>query len=444
MKRCSLFLTVILLFLPRNFFCEAKYSLPSVSAKYSYSALTVKAAWKIPQTEFSENPEILLPAWGASLDFSDLYRTETEKIKFSAIFGTVSPSGSILKMKNPALSTSAGAVQNSFSDAAILYTSLPGSANCEKPLGFGTSLKFETNSVLKKLNLTLFSDEKDNFLESALLQLQTGKKSHISISTTSGQFLKSNTTSKWFNATKLFPETQFFATNFQASFISPHFKTKETANLFYEKNFFNSPQATFSSENQIKFRDFLLNFAFFCVSEKEIFTASSARQKTLSQIKINPVFTFYPFNKFKIQGGALCLLEQKIQTDESVEIEKKLGGQINLFTQRTFSKINVFAEGIDSAEKISGAFSHSFYGFLNPVETISFAFTPESEKLRLKCSQKISFRGKTFSGSLTAGATSYIIKKALETFSAEIKMSCTFKAENIFISANAGLLFNII
>lgn len=444
MKRCSLFLTFVLLFLPHDFFCEAKYSLPSVSAKYSYSALTLKAAWKIPQTEFSENPEILLPAWAVNLDFSDFYKRNTESLAFSAICGTISPSGAISKLKSPALSTSAVAIQNSFSDVSMLYTNLPSASNCEKPLAFGTSLKFQTNSVLKKLNLTLFSDEKENFLESALIQLKTGKKSHISISATSGQFLKSNTTSKWFSATKLFPETRFFATNFQASFISPHFKTRETANLFYEQNFFNSPQATFSSENQIKFYDFLLNFAFFCASEKELFTASATRQKTLSQIKLNPVMTFFPFNKFKMQSGALCLFEQKIQSDESIEIEKKLGGQINFYTKRTFSKINVFAEGIDSPEKISGALSHYFYGFLNPVETVSFSFTPESEKLKLKCSQKISFRKKTFSGSFSASATSSIIKNALESLSAEIKMSCAFKVENISVSANAGLSFNVI
>ena len=444
MKKCTLFLTLFLSVFAHGIFAGTKYSVSSVAAKYSLSALTFKTALKIPRTEFSETPDFYLPAWAFKADFSDFYKTERGGIPFSAVFGTVTPSGAISKLKNPALSVLTNAVQNSFLDTTALYVSLPAASNCEKPIGLGTSVKFESNSILKKLNITLYSNEKNDFLESALIQFRTGKKSHFSFSSTSGQFVKSNTTTKWFSATKLFPETEFFATNFQASFISPYFKTKENANLFYRKTVFDFPQATFSTENQMKLKDFMLNFAFFCVSEKELFTASSARQKTLCQIKINPTVTFFPVpNKLKTQFGTMYILEQKIQSDETVKIEKKLAAQINFYTKKSFAKLNVSAQGTDFAEKISGSFCHYYYGFLTPSETFSFALTPENQKLKLRYTQKISFRAKKYSGSVSAGATSYILNDEFEKLSAEIKMSCQAKTKNLSVSANAGLLFNI-
>lgn len=445
MRKCTLFLTLIFLAFAQDLSAEAKYSVSSVSAKYSVSAFALKAAWKVPQTESSETPDFYLPAWAFRVDFSEFYNAERKDLPFSAVFGTVTPSGAVSKLKNPGLSaSSANAVQHSFSDATMLSVPLPGASNCEKPLGLGTSLKFDSKSFLKKVDVTLYSNEENDFLESVRIQLQNGKKSHFSFSITSGQFVKSNSTTKWFSATKLFPETEFFATNFQASFINPYFKTKETANLFYNKNILDFPQATFSSENQLKIKNFLLNFAFFCVSDKELFTASSARQKTLCQIKINPTLTVFPFqNKLKTQFGTICILEQKIQNDESVEIEKKLAGQINFYTRRTFAKLNLAAEGIDSAEKISGSFSHYFYNFLMPAETFSFSFSPNDDKARLKYTQKISLRAKSYSGSISASATSYISKNELENVSTEIKMSCHAKTKNLSVSASAGLLFNV-
>lgn len=444
MRKCTLFLTLIFLAFAQDLSAGPKYSISSVSAKYSLPALTLKTAWKVPQTEFSETPDFYLPAWAFSVDFSEFYKAERNGLPFSAVFGTVTPSGAISKLKSPGLSSSVNAVQNSFLDSTMLSVPLPGASNCEKPVGLGTSLKFEPKSFLKKLDVTLYSNEENDFLESVRIQFQSGKKSHFSFSSTSGQFVKSNTTTKWFSATKLFPEKEFFATNFQASFINPYFKTKETANLFYNKNILDFPQATFSSENQLKIKNFLLNFAFFCVSEKELFTASSARQKTLCQIKINPTLTVFPFqNKLKAQLGTMCILEQKIQNDESIEIEKKFAGQINFYTKRTFSKLNVAAEGIDSAEKISGSFSHYFYNSLTPAETFTFAFIPDNKKLKLKYTQKISFKAKNYSGSISASASSYIINEEFENLSAEIKMSCQAKTKNLSVSASAGLFFNI-
>ncbi len=444
MRKCNLFLTLIFLCLSQNLSAESKYSVSSVSAKYSVSALTLKTAWKIPQTEFSETPDFYSPAWAFCVDFSEFYNEERNFLPFSMILGTVTPSGAISKLKNPALSKSTNAILNSFSDTTMVYVPLPGSSNCEKPLGLGTSLKFKSDSFLQKINITFYSNENNDFLESTAIQLKTGRKSHFSFSSTSGQFVKSNTTTKWFSATKLFPETEFFATNFQTAFASPYFKTKETVNLFYEKNFFDFPQATFSSENQLKIKDFLLNIAFFCASEKELFTASSVRQKTLCQIKINPMLTTFPFgNKLKTQFGAMYILEQKIQNDESIEIEKKLAGQINFYTKRTFSKLNVVAEGIDSTEKISGSFSHYFYNFLTPTEIFYFSFSPDDDKTKLKYTQKISLRKKNYSISLASSATSYISKNELENVSAEIKMSCQAKTKRLSVSASAGLFFNI-
>lgn len=100
-------------------------------------------------------------------------------------------------------------------------------------------------------------------------------------------------------------------------------------------------------------------------------------------------------------------------------------------------------EGIDSAEKISGSFSHYFYNFFTPTETFYFSFAPNDDKAKLKYTQKISFRKKNYSISLASSATSYITKNELENVSAEIKMSCQAKTKNLSVSASAGLFFNI-
>ena len=139
----------------------------------------------------------------------------------------------------------------------------------------------------------------------------------------------------------------------------------------------------------------------------------------------------------------MYILQQKIQSDETVKIEKKLAAQINFYTKKSFAKLNVSAQGTDFAEKISGSFCHYYYGFLTPSETFSFALTPENQKLKLRYTQKISFRAKKYSGSVSAGATSYILNDEFEKLSAEIKMSCQAKTKNLSVSANAGLLFNI-
>lgn len=430
--------------LAQNFSAETKYSVPSVSAKYSVSGATLKTAWKIPQTELNQNPDFFVPAWGLAIDFFNFFDDKAKSAPFSVVAGTVTPSGAISRLKKPSLSSSTVAIRNSFSDASMLFVPLPGASNCEKPLALSTSLKIKTDSPVKKINVTLYSNEKNDFLESALIQLKTGKKSHISFSTTAGQFVKSNTTSKWFSATRLFPETQFFATNYQASLITPWFKTLETVNLFYEQIFFSGPQATFSSENQLKLKHFLLNFSFFCISDKEIFTASSTRQKTLGQIKINPAITAFPLKNLKTQFGALCLLEQKIQSDEQIRLEKKLSGQINFYTKNTFSKLIISAEGIDSAEKISGSFCHNLYRLANPSETVSFTFAPKDNKLKLKFGQKISFNKKNCSGSFFAGTTSVIINDKIDSLRTEIKMSCQAKTKRLSVSASAGLFFNIL
>lgn len=368
--------------LAQNFSAETKYSVPSVSAKYSVSGATLKTAWKIPQTELNQNPDFFVPAWGLAIDFFNFFDDKAKSVPFSVVAGTVTPSGAISRLKKPSLSSSTVAIRNSFSDASMLFVPLPGASNCEKPLAF--------------------------------------------------------------SATRLFPETQFFATNYQASLITPWFKTLETVNLFYEQNFFSGPQATFSSENQLKLKHFLLNFAFFCISDKELFTASSTRQKTLGQIKINPAITAFPLKNLKTQFGALCLLEQKIQSDEQIRLEKKLSGQINFYTKNTFSKLIISAEGIDSAEKISGSFCHNLYRLANPSETVSFTFAPKDKKLKLKFGQKLSFNKKNCSGSFFVGTTSVIINDKIDSLRTEIKMSCQAKTKRLSVSASAGLFFNIL
>ena len=123
------------------------------------------------------------------------------------------------------------------------------------------------------------------------------------------------------------------------------------------------------------------------------------------------MLTIFSFgNRLKTQFGAMCILEQKIQTDENVELEKKLGGQINFYTKRTFAKLNIAAEGIDSPEKFSGTFSHYFYNSFTPTESFYFSFSPDDSKTKLKYTQKISFRKKNYSISLSSSATSYITK----------------------------------
>lgn len=161
--------------LAQNFSAETKYSVPSVSAKYSVSGATLKTAWKIPQTELNQNPDFFVPAWGLAIDFFNFFDDKAKSVPFSVVAGTVTPSGAISRLKKPSLSSSTVAIRNSFSDASMLFVPLPGASNCEKPLALSTSLKIKTDSPVKKINVTLYSNEKNDFLESALIQLKTGK-----------------------------------------------------------------------------------------------------------------------------------------------------------------------------------------------------------------------------------------------------------------------------
>lgn len=447
MKKCSLFILKVFIFLVFGVvFAEesnAKYSLSSCSLKYSFPCVTLKGSWKIPSCSFDSSPELYTPAWGASLSFSE---TKLKNIiPLSLLFGTVTPQGSFSKLKNPAMYNTNYSIPLSFQNVSMLTSSLPTSSNCEKPMALCTSLKLSTNSFFNKMNVTVFADENNNIYQGAAIVLKTSKKTTLSFSEVSGKFTKENESLRWFSKTKLFPKTDFYATNIQTSFFSPFFKTRVSADLFYTPTFEDTFQFTFCSENLIKLNYFLLNLSFFCTDDKETFTASS-RLKTLSQIKINPAINFYPLkNKLKVQAGTLFFLQQKIQSDESVALEKKLGGQLNFYTKNTFTRLYCVTQGIDEAEKINGAIYFYTKKKFIPSQNMAFSVIPNENFLNLKHTQKVYFKGKKVYTSISASESVLLADyKDAESFCIETKMSCSAKTKNLYFSISAGLSFDIL
>lgn len=433
MRKCIFYLTA--LFCGFAIFAEAEYKVSSISESLTLPFFTFKVESKTDSTEFSSVPNFSEPAWGFSL-----HPKGSGYVPANFLFGKISASGSYSKLKSPVISASS-ALSSGFSKVNMLKINLPSASNFKNPISVGGTFNYYQKDVLQKLSASFFATEESFFLSSIFCRLKTGKKSNLEFSLTSGKFKIENSSNSWFSKTLLFAEQEFYAINVQCGFFSPIFKTKENVNIYETLR---NPAFTFSTENSFSLNNFFLNASFFCASQKNIFTANSSRLKTLSQIKINPQFTFFPFGDFlKVQTGAIFYAEQKIQTDESIALNKKLVGQINFITKNHKIKISSAANGKNVDDSFSAKVNISSNVFLNPTETFSFTKNNKTEKMTFKFSEKIYFSDKTKRTTQSVVTSAAITTKNGDDldFALETKANLKTKTKYLTVSCSAGISY---
>lgn len=433
MRKCIFYLTA--LFCGFFIFAEAEYKVSSVSETLTLPFFTFKVATKTDSTDFSSVPEFSEPAWAFSL-----HPKSKSYVPSNIQFGKLSCSGAYSKLKSPVISSSS-ALSSGFSKVNMLKINLPSASNFKNPISVGGIFNYFQKDILQKVSASFFATEESFFISSIFFKLKTGKKSNLEFSLTGGKFKIENSSNSWFSKTALFLEENFYAVNIQGGFYSPFFKTKENVNIYETLK---NPAFTFSTENSFYFNNFVLNASFFCASQKDIFTANSSRLKTLSQIKINPQFSFFPFGNFlKVQTGALFYAEQKIQTDENIELNKKIIGQINFITKNNKIKISCGANGKNVNDSFNAKINVTSNVFLNPTESFSFSKNNKTEKMTFKFSEKIYFFAKSrrVTQSATFGATITTKNGMFETFALETKANLKAKAKYLTVSCSAGISY---
>ncbi len=437
MKKYTFYLTAI--FCAAAIFAQAEYSISSVSATVTLPCFTLKTATKAEKSDFSSAPEFCVPTWGVSA-----YAKQGNFSPICIQAGKITTSGAFSNLKSPPLSSSSSALGSGNTEITMLKTNLPGASASEKPFAVSGIFKTPKTKLINNFGATFYTTEENDFLISTVLQIKTGKKTGIGFSATAGNFLIENSSSSWFCRTPIFPAENRSAINLQCGFSSPFFKTRETVNIFETSSF---PNFTFATENRIaltgfSFCDFALNAAFFCASEKVVFTANSSRLKTLCQIKINPQFTFFPAgNKLKIQSGGIFLAEQKLKSDESVVLNKKVTGQINFVAKKHQAKISLSANGENLDESFSANLSVNSKIRLKPAETFSFSRNKKSEKMTFKFSQKIYFAAGKTQQNVSASVALSTKKSGDTTLEAETKANFKFKAKFLNIACSAGIAY---
>lgn len=441
MRKCVFYLTLIsFLFFGPQVKAEApseptvKYTVSDLSQTLNLKNFTLKTAWAIPQTEIKTCPEINLPAWGARFNYFD------DNLEVNAMTGTFSTSGSISKLKTPALSPQTQAITNSKPETTFLKANLPKAADYSKPQGFFISVGIHQKDLLQNFKTAAFLNTEGDNHYAIFTQFKLSKKTGLSFSGTGGIFSIENRSSSWFSPAEFFPETKVPVINFQGTWTSPFFTSKESLTLFQNQN--REEKFTISTENQIKYRDFLLNGAFFCSSDKTIWTADSARLKTLWQFKINPQLSFYPSNRLKIQKGLLFMAEQKIQSDESIIISKRLSAQINLTTKNFYTRALFYATGKNLKDSYCGNLYFSASNKIRHSESLSYSFLPDSEKQNIKFSQNVflkSEKSPCINCSITTTLSSVIKQKELDSTTFEIKTGFRLKTKPLVLNANTGV-----
>ncbi len=437
MKKYTFYVTAI--FCAATIFAQAEYSISSVSTTATLPCFTLKTATKAEKTNFSSAPEFCVPVWGICA-----YAKQGNFSPICIQAGKITPGGAFSKLKSPSLNSSSSALGSGNTEISMLKTYLPSASTSEKPFAVSGIFKTPKTKFINNFGATFYTTEGNEFLISAVMQIKTSKKTGIGFSATAGNFLIENSTSSWFCRTPIFPAERRTAINLQCGFSSPFFKTKETVNIFETASF---PNFTFSTENRIalngfSFCDFALNAAFFCASEKVVFTANSSRLKTLCQIKINPQFTFFPpGNRVKIQSGAIFLAEQKLKSDESVFLNKKVAAQINFAAKKHQAKLSLSANGENLDESFSANLSVNSKIRLKPAETFSFSRNEKSEKTTFKFSQKIYFAAGKTQQNINASVAVCAKKSGDTTLEAETKANFKFKAKFLNIACSAGIAY---
>lgn len=347
--------------------CDSTYNASS-SVKVAMRAMDVKAAWRIPSVKFGSECDYDEFSWGAQFRFGEICG-----VPANLLFGKLNFSGSISKMNAPYISTSASCFGAVPSAASGITVSLPGISSSSKPVSAAFSYKMTPKKNIRKFDLCFFSDDRGNFAQSICVNLKAGRKTQFSFSQTGGSFSVSNETAQWFSKTPLFPETKIWFADVQCGINSPFYTAKWCADFYSpgSRDF----EWSVSCENELSAGWCGVLFSGFAASSTEIFTPSSKNVKILSQIKINPVVTVFPFQAFRMRLGGVFYREEKLTSERDVETNCKGGAGLHITGRYGSSRLT-----FTGAEKEYTVYSYcSFRAQWKPAFSVSYAVTGQED-----------------------------------------------------------------
>lgn len=288
----------------------------SQTTSLEFPGLKGKFSWKLPKTNFSSVPSFCNPTWNFSLDLkkqSEFYKKYPVRLDF----GTLNASGSLSKMKNPALAKSASTFTKVSPKAQKLSAICASPSKSNAPISAFFGYDFSPFMGKKyALEFSLFTNEKNEFASGVYAQIPIGKKrmNILGFSETLGIFKFANENSGWFSASDYFPERFYFSSSSQASFSNKLKNAKAIFNLYENRHA--QVDWTFSAENTLSFGFLSISSGYFYASNPWIFTSSGKNLKTLQNFFVNPYVSVYTFkNRLKIRLGFSGFYEDKVNSN---------------------------------------------------------------------------------------------------------------------------------
>ena len=461
------------IFLPRKISVVSGVRFKSDIGKKSYSAnlgaqflfrdFELKAAYKIPETLFSQNIDRTETSFGARFSFNKI-----AKLPIELKAGNLSLGGSFQILKNPALSETVYALPIVPCTAGGIAVSLPSFSAAAKPCAASISFNLLNKNLLKAFSVSCFYNEKDIFAASINASIRAGKSGIIGCSGTAARTpLKKNAVCSGESFFSSYGRKWNFCA--QTSFSSQYCGAKLSVCFF--ENLKSDFGKTYSFENFIKTGFFLLNTGVFYAPDKNTVTASLAKQKTLVQFKLNPQGTFFfAEDKIRLKTGAAVLLEEKRKTVRRKTFTAKLGAGFRLDCSTFTAKLNFKAENFYLADSIksfaergiradnakifdSASYTVSASLFQNtgfyPFFAASAVFTPKGKNnlftAQYKADASIRLSALVHADcdvKLSGGYSVKVCGGEFEKSSINMKITQTFRTGRIFIGGSLGIVYS--
>ncbi len=434
-------------------FQESKYAFSLQNFSLIFKDISLQASWKSESTEISEIPKMKNPVWLADLSFKE------RNIPVSFKIGTLSFSGSLKELKNPAFSSSAIQFSKISKTNASLNVKKASPSNPE-PLGFEMQFAQVFPIAIQKLQINAAVNANDFFAASMLTNFKLNKKGSLCVSDTVARYSAQNTSSSYFSQTRFFANSNFWANNLQILLTVPKNKLKLSA------SFFQSPYRILDFTTKFEHNFFLplfsLNYACFYASSKDIFTSSANHLKNLFQFKINPQAVFVNFSKTSLlTAGIIFLSEEKIQSDYSTPLLLKQGIYFQLKKESCIQKLSFSIENfllspslkdllleqsifppLKSLEKSSYklAYSKQMKNHLSASLALKFSYTPSESELSSKFSNSIKLPGNA-SARLKASFESTLKENLLKKAIVLVGFSAKSNSKFVKVNYSANIKF---
>lgn len=428
------------------------------------NGFSAKTAWKLPATEFKNEPELNPPACGIELNAKEFIN-----FPFTLKAGQLSCSGSASKFSSPGISSSISPLGSVSKNTTGLSSTFPTATGYEKPFAVFSEIKLQNArnliplpSFIQKLEFASFFNTDELFLFSTNFSMKLPRKKSFSFAYTAGRFLISSSNSSWISDFVYFPEDWYFFHNVQGSFNAKHFYSKFSLNIFQSAiNPEKQNEYTFSCENSLSFRYFTLNFSAFSASSTEIFNSKGNHLSTMAQFKLNPQFTvFLPNNFAKLRIGIILLAEEKLDGESSF-VQAKTGILEEFRTKKSCTKLqfsisdiklgesffDIFHEGIPFSKEeafegsnIELSVYHALVTNFSPSLKLSYFYSKENIKNTYKATLKLNFN------KLSASSSFYLNSKEgeIKTSRAELKASYKIAQKKLLVTAAFGIKYDFL